>query len=330
MENRKIIYWYIGITVIAFAVILYLIELLTSKPVFNVASFSLNYAVSFSFILLSVIINCGIAAIMSKPIFQERSVPIKIVMAVVMIVLVAIILVILGNLPFIPDIAGYIRTASFWKSVAATTLINLVILAAIRFVRQAIINRNLQKEIAVMQYRQLKDQINPHFLFNSLNVLVSLINKDQAMAVKYTKELSAVYRYVLTQDMQDTVTVEEEIKFINNYIEILKARFNAGLEFRFDIKPNDMSKSIPPMSLQLLIENAVKHNAVMPDNPLIISISTDGKDLCVSNNLIPRMSHSEGTGIGLKNLSKKYALLAKSDISVCKDSDSFTVKLPLL
>lgn len=329
-KNRKRKYWHIGIAAIAFTVTLYMIELLTSKPIFNVTSFSLNYAVSFSFILLSVIINCGIAAIMNKPEFQKYPIFIRIIIGGVMTVLVAVILVVVGNLPFTPDMMGYVRTVSFWKSVAATTLINLFILAAVRFLRQAIINRNLQKEIAILQYRQLKNQINPHFLFNSLNVLVSLINKNQDTAVKYTKELSAVYRYVLTQDLQDMVTVKEEMKFIDSYIGILKTRFNDGLEFRFDIRPTDMSKSVPPMSLQLLIENAVKHNAVLPDNPLIINITTVGHNLCVSNNIIPRMSHSEGTGVGLRNLSKKYAILTKSDISVCKDSDTFTVKLPLL
>ena len=188
----------------------------------------------------------------------------------------------------------------------------------------------MQNENAVLQYRQLKSQINPHFLFNSLNVLVSLINKDREAAVKYTKKLSAVYRYVLTRDCQDTVTVREEMDFIGNYIGILKTRFSEGLEFRCAVREEDMTKSVPPMSLQLLIENAVKHNAVMPENPLVISVDSDGKYLSVSNSIRPRMSRSEGTGIGLKNLSEKYEILAQRDICVAKDDDSFTVKLPLL
>ena len=108
-------------------------------------------------------------------------------------------------------------------------MINIFILAALEFLIQTDTNRRLQKENAVLQYRQLKSQINPHFLFNSLNALVSLINKDRDLAVKYTRELSAVYRYVLTRDHQDTVTVSEEMEFIRNYIGILKTRFNDGL-----------------------------------------------------------------------------------------------------
>lgn len=331
MKNRKRKYWHVGITVlIAFTVIIYTIELLTSESIFNITSFSLNYAISFSFILLSVIMNCGIAAIMNRPVFRKLSVIKRIIIGGVFAVLVAGILVIVGNLPFIPDMTGYVRTVLFWKSVAAATFINIFILSAIEFLIQTFINRNLQKENAVLQYKQLKSQINPHFLFNSLNVLVSLIYKNQETATKYTKKLSAVYRYVLTQDLQNTVTVKEEMEFIDNYVDILKTRFNEGLEFKFGIRPDDLFKSVPPMSLQLLIENAVKHNAVLPEDPLVIRIATDGNYLCVSNNIRPRMSHSEGTGVGLRNLSKKYTILAESDISVFKNTDTFTVKLPLL
>lgn len=247
-----------------------------------------------------------------------------------MAVLVAAILVVVCNLPYMPDVARYVRTILFLKSVAAATLINIFILAAVEFLIQVIISRNLQNENAMLRYRQLKSQINPHFLFNSLNVLVSLINKNQETAVRYTKRLSTVYRYVLTQDVQDTVTVKEETEFIENYISILKIRFDKGLEFKFDIESDDMLKFIPPMSLQLLIENAVKHNAVLPHDPLVIRIFSDGSDLYVSNNLIPRISCSEGTGIGLKNLSKKYAILAETDIAILRNKDTFTVKLPLL
>ena len=126
------------------------------------------------------------------------------------------------------------------------------------------------------------------------------------------------------------MTVGEEVEFIGNYISILKTRFDAGLEFRFDIRPEDMSRSVPPMSLQLLVENAVKHNAVSPENPLAINIFSDGNCLCVSNGIIPRLSRSEGTGVGLKNLSNKYAILAGRDISVSDDGNVFSVKLPLL
>lgn len=331
MKTRKQKYWNLGITlIIASVVVLYIIELVTSEPIFNIASFSLNYSVSFTLILLSLIANCGVAVVMNKPVFRKLNVLNRVIIEVVGAVLIAAILVVVCNLPYMSDMAGYVMSVAFLKSAAAVTLINIFILAVAEFMIQAIISRNLQNENAVLQYRQLKSQINPHFLFNSLNVLVSLINKNQETAVKYTKKLSMVYRYVLTQDAQDTVTVEEEMGFINNYIEILKTRFDKGLEFIFDIGADDMLKSVPPMSLQLLIENAIKHNAVLPDNPLVVRIYSDGSELCVSNNLRPRMSSSEGVGIGLKNLSKKYVILSETDISISRSDDTFTVKLPLL
>jgi len=329
-RTRKTLY-IAGIAALAaFAVILYVIELLTSEPVFGVTSFSLNYVLTLPFLLLSIIIDIGMAVLMNRPAMRKRSVGLRLLAEGVLAVIVSGILVVVVNLPFISDMGGYVLSVPFWKSVYAAALINIFILAAAEFVIQTGINRQLQKENAVLKYRQLKSQINPHFLFNSLNVLVSLINKDSGLAVKYTKKLSAVYRYVLTRDEQDTVTVGEEVEFIGNYVSILKTRFDAGLEFRFDIRPADMSRSVPPMSLQLLVENAVKHNAVSPENPLMINISSDGNCLCVSNGISPRLSRSEGTGVGLKNLSNKYAILAGRDISVSDDGNVFSVKLPLL
>lgn len=329
-STKKTLFISIAVMISAFALILYVIELLTSEPVFDIRSFSLNYVISLPFILFSIIINCSVAAIMNRPALRKTSMPAKIAVEGISAVIIAVFLVIAGNLPFISDMKGFILSSSFLKSVAASTLINIFILVPVEFLIQAGINRNLQKENAVLRYRQLKSQINPHFLFNSLNALVSLINNDRDLAVQYTKKLSAVYRYVLTQDQQDTVTVRDEAGFIGNYSDILRTRFSQGLEFRFDIRPSDMDRAVPPMSLQLLVENAVKHNAVSSGQPLVIRISTDGEYLCVSNNINPRLSSSSGTGIGLENLSRKYAILAGRDITVMHDNNTFTVKLPLL
>lgn len=329
-STKKTLFISIAVMMSAFALILYIIELLTSEPVFDIRSFSLNYVISLPFILFSIIINCSVAAIMNRPALRKTSMSAKIAVEGISAVIIAVFLVIAGNLPFISDMKGFILSSSFLKSVAAATLINIFILVPVEFLIQAGINRNLQKENAVLRYRQLKSQINPHFLFNSLNALVSLINNDRDLAVQYTKKLSAVYRYVLTQDQQDTVTVRDEAGFIGNYSDILRTRFSQGLEFRFDIRPSDMDRAVPPMSLQLLVENAVKHNAVSSGQPLVIRISTDGEYLCVSNNINPRLSSSSGTGIGLENLSRKYAILAGRDITVMHDNNTFTVKLPLL
>lgn len=329
MKTRNV---YIGIVaaLAALALVLYAVELHTSEPVFY-RSFSLSYAISLPFMLFSIIIDCSVALVMNGRRLRRSGPAVRTAVEVAAAVLVAALMVVVGNLPFVGDMQGYVRSAGFLRSVAAASLMNVFILATAEFLIQTGMNRRLQKENAVMQYRQLKSQMNPHFLFNSLNVLVSLINnRDREVAARYTRELSAVYRYVLTRNSRDTVTVGEETEFISRYIGILKARFGDGLCFCFDIRPDDMQKAVPPMSLQLLIENAVKHNSVSPESPLVINISSDGSCLCVSNNVNPRLSCAEGTGTGLANLSEKYEMLTGRDISVDDDGAVFSVRLPLI
>lgn len=189
VENKKRKFWYISIVVIiSFTLILYMIEFLTVKPVFNITSFSLNYVISLPFLLLSLIINSCVGIIANRTISRKQPVFVRIIVNGVLAVLVAGILVIIGNLPFISDMAEFVKTVAFWKSVVAMTLLNIILLAAVDYMIQAVANRNLQKENAILQYRLLKSQINPHFLFNSLNVLVSTINKDRDAAVEYTKK----------------------------------------------------------------------------------------------------------------------------------------------
>jgi len=214
--------------------------------------------------------------------------------------------------------------------VVTSILFNVFAVTVIEFFVQNRKKQMLQQENARMQYQQLKSQINPHFLFNSLNVLVSLINKDSERATNYTKMLSDVYRYVLTHDLEDTVSVHSELEFIQNYIEILQIRFGDGLNFTFDVRQSDMQREIPPMTLQVLVENAVKHNALTASNSLTIHISSDSRNLIVSNNIIPRMRIENSMGIGLENIKEKYGLIAGKTVSIIKTDQEFTVKLPLL
>lgn len=334
MNNRRVTYrkLYIGIIAVltAVAAVSYAIELFTSRPLFSIPSFSVHYAVSFPFILLSIVCNCCVAMLVNSTGARKLNLFRKLIVEGVAVVLIAVFLVIIVNLPFITDMSGFIGTSVFWKSVTVAALINIFLLASAEFVIQTTVNHRLQRENALLQYQQLKSQINPHFLFNSLNVLVSLINKDGGTAVDYTKRLSYIYRYVLTHNEEDTVSVRQELEFIDNYICILTVRFGKGLRFGFDIRQPDLDKFIAPMSLQLLIENAVKHNAVSIETPLTVSIASDGERLTVSNNISPRLSCGDGTGTGLRNLSRKYAILSGKSIDVTDDGQTFSVKLPLL
>ena len=330
MKNKKIVV--ISLLILSLLTLfLYLIELLTSKPAFDVFRFTINYAISLPFLLFLILTDYLLVVVVANRLRRIRdSFVLKVIFEGVVSVALSAVLVVVGNYPFIDDIGGYILSGNYWKSVVAALLMNVIAIVILEFFVQSQKNQRLMQENMQMQYMQLKSQINPHFLFNGLNVLVSLINKDREVAVEYTKRMSEVYRYVLTYDLQDTVCVEDEMSFINNYVEILKMRYGKGLVVNIDIKETDRARRIPPMALQVLIENSVKHNVVSASEPLKIDIGSDGMFLFVRNSVNMRFSVEDGLGIGLDNLKKKYFLIAEKNILIENDEHCFTVKLPLL
>jgi LytS/YehU family sensor histidine kinase len=189
----------------------------------------------------------------------------------------------------------------------------------------------LQKENLQSQFEMLKNQVNPHFLFNSLNVLVSLIKLEPDTAEKFTEQLSKVYRYVLENKEKDLVSLETELNFLNAYVYLLEIRFKDKLKITFHLPEDKLSMLLPPIALQLLIENAIKHNTFSKKNPLQIDIHTDEDDyLHVINNLQIRDSRIESTGVGLKNIETRYGYLTDKKITYGIVNDDFEAKIPLL
>lgn len=180
------------------------------------------------------------------------------------------------------------------------------------------------------QLQNLKNQINPHFLFNNLSVLSSLVYKDPDKSVEFINQLSKVYRYLLDNQSNEMVTVEEELLFIRSYIYLLQIRFDRNLTIVTRIEKTDMTMLIPPMAIQILIENAIKHNEVSSMHPLSISIASENKKLIVTNNLQLRPQHEPGSQTGLKNIRERYAFFTRVPVEVIQDANSFTVKIPLL
>lgn len=191
-------------------------------------------------------------------------------------------------------------------------------------------NQQLRTENLLNQYEALKSQLNPHMLFNSLNTLYSLIREDETKAQNYVQELSKVLRYTLQDNESHVVTFEEEMKFVHSYIYLLKMRYEDNLRFDIDLDPEAQYHKLPPMAIQLLIENAVKHNEISNRKPLLISIKATDRNVTVSNHLQPKLTNDSSTQKGLDNLSKRYRLLFKQDIEVETDKDRFTVILPLI
>jgi len=182
------------------------------------------------------------------------------------------------------------------------------------------------------KFDALKNQLDPHFLFNSLNVLSALIDEDTEKAQDFTIGLSKVYRYVLDQKNKDLVSLEGEIKFAETYLNLLKMRFEDSLEV--EINPNTKTKDakIIPLSLQLLLENAVKHNKVSEQHPLKIKIFSKDDYLVVQNNLQPKIDTRKAArnGIGLENIQSRYELFTDKTCEIVKNDTTFSVKLPLL
>ncbi|AMR33091.1 hypothetical protein A0256_17555 [Mucilaginibacter sp. PAMC 26640] len=181
------------------------------------------------------------------------------------------------------------------------------------------------------QLEALKLQLDPHFLFNNLSIVTALIEDQPAVAVSYIAKLSSIYRYMLMNRIQDVIPVTEELEFIKAYLFLYEIRYGSGISVRIDPIENAKRFGLPPLTLQLLIENAIKHNVFSTDAPLRIHIRADDSNiLIVENNKTPKKSPEQGTQIGLKNISERYRLLNKQLPIVNNDDFFFRVTIPLI
>ena len=196
--------------------------------------------------------------------------------------------------------------------------------------RMLLENEQLRTENLVNQYETLKSQLNPHMLFNSLNTLYSLIRESPQKAQQFLQELSRVMRYTLHDNLAHTVSLAEEMEFVHSYTYLLQMRYEDNLHFEIDIPQEALTRKLPPMAVQMLVENAVKHNEISNRHPLTIHIGAKDGQLCISNRLQPKLSSSSGTCIGLANLSKRYQLLFGQNITIEETETDFKVTLPLI
>ena len=196
--------------------------------------------------------------------------------------------------------------------------------------KKEVVEQKLIAKSANAQFETLKNQLDPHFLFNSLNVLSSLIDENPRQAQTFTASMSKIYRYVLEQKDKELVTVEDEIEFAKTYCELLKTRFEDSVDFIFDVKKEDYRKYVVPLSLQLLLENCIKHNYATSSKPLIIKVFSENDTLCIENNFQVREQMKESAGIGLANIVQRYSLLTDRNVFIEKSEDYFKVKLPML
>jgi len=262
----------------------------------------------------------------------------KMRMAVLVMVNLAILMVALVSFKFLYPMLLGIEISARDKGFLNFTYVNLLI--ALFFIgrilrlqtdkqESRIENERLKQQSLQNELIALKNQVDPHFLFNSLNSLTSLIRENEK-ATKFVKKLSHMYRYILQSGESDLVSVREELKFTASYTHLIRARYRD--RFAIDIQIDDrlLDFEIPPLALQLLVENAVKHNEISTSNPLTVRIYSEESSLYVENRIQPRTVLKEGTKNGLLNLKKRYVLLLRKEVKVRTENNIFAVELPLV
>lgn len=188
-----------------------------------------------------------------------------------------------------------------------------------------------KKHIAQYRYQKLKNQVNPHFLFNSLNALDCLIWEEKTeQASMYIHKLAGVYRYMIKSEDEDFVMLSDELTFVGLYVDLLRVRFPEGLEVLIDVPEIDKGRMVLPCAIQLLIENAIKHNAVNASEHLVVRVVSDGTHLTVSNNIIPKVTPVQSSGLGQKYIRQQYVDLSGKEIVIENTEKEYRVTLPLL
>ena len=238
-------------------------------------------------------------------------------------------------LKIVPDCCK--EAARFWSDAATGYVIGLLILyyelskhatqAAIETAREKEI---IQKELFASRYEGLKNQVNPHFLFNSFSTLTSLVETDPKTAVSFIDKLSDLYRYVLEHEKNEVVTLRQEMTFLEDYVFLIKMRHQNGVSITNAIDLDTSRYNVPSLSVQTLVENAVKHNAFSEEEPLEIHIRNESDQyICVSNVKREKPHHVPTTRIGLKNLANRVRLSLKKELQILEDNHTFMVKLPI-
>lgn len=224
--------------------------------------------------------------------------------------------------------------ASSYVESSVITFIVLLVFHSLHFYKIYQENKVTQQKIiagnANAKFESLKNQIDPHFLFNSLNVLSSLIEENPDNAQRFTTSLSKIYRYVLEQKDKELVSVEDELSFAKTYMNLLKMRFENSLYYELPTQNINPEAKVVPFSLQLLLENTVKHNVVSEQKPLHIRIFIDGDYLAIQNDLQKKEVLQDRQGVGLQNIVSRYGIITDRKVKVQEDEKNFTVRIPIL
>lgn len=294
-----------------------------------------NYPITIGMIVLDVLL----VMLLNKRIPYGVNAMIRTLLEISGIILISIVasLILRSEQFFWKHSGGIFFDRLFLFTFVSFTLFDVLVVALVdilyyyRWTNKKALNAEVEKRAkANYQYQLLKSEMNPHFLFNCLNVLEYLIYIDKDRASDYVKKLAGVYRYFLKMENLPYVMLEEEINFVRQYVDLLDERFGPGLDIKMDIPPEAMEKKIVSCTMQMMIENAVKHNVANKNRILHIEFAVHGKYLIASNNIQIKKQIEKGMEIGLKNIQQQYNILFKESIIVNNDGKSFQVKIPLI
>lgn len=310
----------------------------------SMSSYALNILVVAMYTFVLTLGNGVVNDVLNRRYSWVDHTRIRTILGIVFTVLVNVILVLICNyINFIviqkQDFALFFTGSmglSNWITLNVSLLISAIMHAKgfieewKKSTRKEVVEQKLIAKSANAQFESLKNQLDPHFLFNSLNVLSSLIDENPHQAQHFTAAMSKIYRYVLEQKDKELVTVDEELEFARTYCDLLKTRFEDSVNFEFNVSENDRKFFVVPLSLQLLLENCIKHNFASAHKPLNIKIYSQEGFLFIENNLQAREQMKESAGIGLANIVQRYSLLTRENVFIEKSTDFFRVKIPIL
>lgn len=329
--------------VIGFAIagIFYFIDLASGKTVVWNAAFARDLGYYLLYAVVLTLINASFFDIINKKIQWGKHTNYRnflgiagsVVLTVIGIFFVRwFIYVVLKDKSYTAFIEGE-RSAYYVISVLIT-LVVVLLFHAIYYYKELQKNKLKEQKIiagtASAQFESLKNQIDPHFLFNSLNVLTSLIEENPENAQRFTTSLSKIYRYVLEQKDKELVSVEEEIAFAKTYMNLLKMRFENSVFYEVPESFINPNAKVVPLSLQLLLENTVKHNIVSENKPLHIRIYEDNNYLVVENDYQKKEVMQTRKGVGLQNIVNRYGIITKRNVLIEQNEKVFKVKIPML
>lgn len=271
------------------------------------------------------------------PELAQTNIRIRFKMLVCVLSMISAVLVVLTIYSLFHIQGYYFRPSDIWRGAILALSVNIVfetLYEADYAVGRYKVAEEEKKILRQTTFREefdaLKNQVNPHFLFNCFNTLSSLIHEDKRRADRFLNELSKVYRYLLKNNEEGLSTVAGELRFVHSYYQLLQTRYGEAIHLQVEADPQYDNWLLPSLSLQLLLENAVKHNIVSRSQPLFIRIYIREGRLVLSNNLQRRLANVPGSKMGLRNIQLKYELLQQDNITIKQDHKEFTVILPLL